>query len=88
MVSNINTTLNNTHLDKAQGAAALIVIAHIQKQLGTPGLTRAAHSQLLIPIYGLTWNRNVIGIVTTNELNRLFVRLRNSLLPERENTSG
>lgn len=71
-------------MDKAQGAAALAIIANLHKQLGAPGLSAADHSRLLVPVYGITWNRNVIRTVTTNELNRLFVWLRNSLLPARE----
>ena len=80
----MNTTLKSEHQDKATGEAARVVIANLQKQLGTPGLSAGAHTKLLIPVYGLNWNRNVIRFVATNELNNLFVRLRNSALPKVE----
>ena len=60
-----------------------MAIADLQRNLGTPRLTASDHAKLLTPVYGLTWNRNVITTATANEIARLFVRIRNSHPSER-----
>ena len=70
--------------DFARAEAAEIVSNTLSKQLGSPNLTSAAMAQLLVPLYGLTWNRHILGLVTTDRINKLMQRLRNLQLKRSE----
>ena len=66
----------NAIADFARADAAKIVSDTLSKQLGGPGLSSSAMAQILIPLYGLTWNRHILGLVTTDRINILMQRLR------------
>ena len=70
--------------DFYRAKAAEVVLDTLSRHLGAPALSHAAISQPLIPIYGITWNRRILGIVTTDRINKLTKRLRNLGLKQSE----
>ena len=50
---------------------------HIIQTAGRPGPVTCGFPQLLIPIYGITWNRRISGMVTTDRINKLMRLMRN-----------
>ena len=46
-------------------------------KIGIPGITSAESAKAIIPVYGLTWNRNFVVAVATGVINKGRARLRN-----------
>ena len=72
------------NLDAAEAAAARVVLGKLNLQLALRDVSARGLSQSPAPLYGVTWNRDVINLVAQDPVNNLFVRLRNSFLPRAE----
>ena len=69
------------NLDTAAAAAAKVVLEKLNRQLAQRDISARDLSQAVVPLFGSTWNRNVINLVVKDSINKLFARLRNSPLP-------
>ena len=74
----------SANADFARAESAEIVLDTISQQLGAPGLSSAAMAQILGPLYGISWNRHIMGLVTTDRIDKLMRRLRNPKLKQLE----
>ena len=72
------------NIDLARAESAVIILDDLTKKLGTIGLCPSAIPKLLIPLYGVTWNRRVLAVVTTKRINQLFQLLRHLQLRKSE----
>ena len=77
---NMSSILPVENIDTAAAAAGKVVLEKLNLQLGQRDITDRGLSQAPIPLYGITWNRDVIDLVAKDSINQLFVRLRNSPL--------
>ena len=72
----MNAAIPTENIDLARAESAIIILDDLTKKLGTIGLSPSAIPQLLIPLYGITWNRRVLAAVTTKRINQLCQLLR------------
>ena len=72
------------NLDAASASAAKVVLEKMNRQMGHRDISAIELSQSPIPLYGITWNRDVINLVANDSIINLYVRLRNSPLPRAE----
>ena len=80
----MNTVIPTENIDLARAASAVIILDDLMKKLNTAGLLPSAIPPLLIPVYGITWNRRVLAAVTTKKINDLCKQLRNLQLKRSE----
>ena len=68
--------------DSASAAAAKIILDDAARRVSTPNASAARLATALTPIYGAVWARVVLAAVTTDPINKLLQRLRQSSLPK------
>ena len=66
------------NLDAAAAAAGNVVMEKLNRHLGQRDISAREIPQALIPLHGITWNRDVINLVVKDSINQPFARLRNS----------
>ena len=65
-------------------AAASLIWPNMERQISDPLAPAARIIQAIRPIYGIAWNRAVVMQLKTENMNPVFCKLRNSLLPRPE----
>ena len=80
----MNTALPPENADISTAAAAAVILGSVSRQIGTPEMTASATSAAIRPVYGVVRNRTVIDKITTDRINKVLARLRNSALPPTE----
>ena len=83
----VATTLPLQNVDSAASEAAGLVWGHLARQLAGPSASAAKLARALVPVYGMTWNREVTtspAVGGANEINRVLCLLRNSNLVRSE----
>ena len=81
------TTVPLSNVDSAVAQAAALAWGHLARQVADPEASAAKLAQAIVPVYGISWNRNVItsqAVGGTNEINRVLCLLRNSNLARSE----
>ena len=83
----VATTVPLSNVDPAVAQAAALAWGHLARQVAGPEASAAKLAQAIVPVYGISWNRNVITsqvVGGTNEINRVLCLLRNSNLARSE----
>ena len=83
----VATTVPLSNVDPAVAQAAALAWGHLARQVAGPEASAAKLAQAIVPVYGISWNRNVITsqvVGGTNEINRVLCLLRNSNLVRSE----
>ena len=73
--------IRTDHMDLAIAAAATVVMESMTKAANRHAATARSLSTAIAPAFGISWNRNVINAVTSDWINKLLLKLRNSPLP-------
>ena len=80
----MNSSIPIDNIDSARAESAVVILGDLNKNLGPIGLCPSSIPKLLIPPYGIAWNRRALAAVTTKRINQLFQRHRHLKLKKSE----